>query len=164
MIRRWAVATSVVLVLVACEASNLPPVVLITDAGVIRAGSYEQAVWLQNVLAQQSACISSRLPLVRHITPEVCMATVLTDEDRSRTEHAGGMSYADSGRIILDDDALPLLEVVLAHELTHVLQPESWMTLPSLVNEGLCDVLASKCAQSGQDTLVATRLLGALQR
>lgn len=114
----------------------LPPVVLETEHGLIRAQSHFTAETVAEML-EQSPEIKERLESTRADLPQVWLLA------SARAHLNGALGACGPDRIQLGFDALLDLQGVLMHELVHWYVLDSpFAGLPHFIEEGLADYLA----------------------
>ncbi len=131
-----------VVLLSACRAT--PPVAAVTAPfGSVRAESLDEA---RGVAARASELV----PAIRRAVPDLLdrpieiwvQRQLEIFEGEPYSDHIAGMADFEEARIHVraGDERVALH---LAHELVHVLAGPTWATLPGVLEEGLCDVVAA---------------------
>lgn len=149
-----------------------PPARFDAGMGVVRARSEEEARSVARALDELLPAIALELPDARRaIAPRGADARTLEvwiQEEPALYAFPSSTAYRDAdgfysdrlGRIHLragSDD----VERTLVHELVHASLGPSWHALPGTLEEGLCDVIASRLVPQSAARLRAGRLLAA---
>ena len=132
----------VLLLLSSCRAAP-PPAAVRSDFGVVRAATDEQARRVSGLSERLIPRLRDLLPGLRDHDLEVWVQKEIELVRGSPyPEHIAGMADYENGRIHLRRSDTSL-ELHLAHELVHVLLDDSWSSLPGVLEEGLCDLVAA---------------------
>lgn len=145
----------------ACQAVP-PPARFAGPAGVVRAGTGEEAEEVARMLAGLEPHVAALLPGLRERRIEVWVqpSPHLYAFSSSAYEEADGFWSQSAGRIHLRQSA-ESLERTLAHELVHSLLDASWERLPGTIEEGLCDWVSAELCPADAPYMRAGRLSAA---
>ncbi len=141
-----------------------PPAVLLDSSkGTIRAASEEEARHVSELLGKLTPALQALLP-GEHLPSD--LEVWVQDEPHlyavplAAHADAEGLFAPGHERILLARGA-DNLERVLAHELVHASLGGDWDVLPGTLEEGLCDVIATRLVPAGAARLRAGRLSSA---
>jgi hypothetical protein len=140
-----------------------PPARADARAGVVRAGSPEEALEVASALDELLPEVITALPDSRPRELEVWVQrepALYRFPPSSAYREADGFFSDRLARIHLREGADDVRRT-LAHELVHACLGKSWRALPGTIEEGLCDVFASRLCPAAAPRLRAGRLLAA---
>lgn len=139
---RQVVTACLVVVLSACRAT--PPVAAVTAPfGSVRGETIDEARTVAAYAAELVPAIRAAVPGLLDRSIEIWVQRQLEIfEGEPYSDHIAGMADFEEARIHVraGDDRVALH---LAHELVHVLAGPTWSTMPGVLEEGLCDVVAA---------------------
>ncbi len=135
-----------------------------TPHGRVMATTHERACQVASLLVRFEPEVVRLLPDAKEVDPEVW---VQEDLRLFRTQTLDGLTgfsvtspaLAHPRIHLLDGDRF--LRGTLCHELTHVMLGDSWKTLPSVLEEGVADVVAAKLNPDLLPRIRARRLVDA---
>lgn len=139
---RLAILLGLGLALSACRA-NAPVAAVTAPFGSVRAETLAEAQQIAARAAELVPTIRAAVPGMLDRPIEIWVQRQLEIFDgEPYAEHIAGMADFEEARVHVrtGDDRVALH---LAHELVHVLAGPTWATLPGVLEEGLCDVVAA---------------------
>ena len=158
----WTAILGLAIGSASCQALP-PPSRVDARLGVVRAGNPEEARRVADALDELLPAVIEELPDSRAANLEIWVqeepalyvfpaSTAYRDADGFFSERLGRIHLRASS-----DD----VERTLVHELVHASLGSSWQALPGTLEEGLCDVIASRLCPQSAARLRAGRLLAA---
>lgn len=160
--RRLAAILLPCLAAISCQVVP-PPATFDGPSGRVRAGAQEEAEAVHQLLEVLHPRILETLPdtVERRLEVWVQASPALYRfSEATSYDEADGFWSEGHGRIHLRE-AAGNLERTLAHELVHASLGESWSALPGTIEEGLCDVLATRLSPENAEEMRAGRLSAA---
>lgn len=129
-------------------ASAPPPYLALHDLGQVRAESRDQAEQFKDLVSELQPKVIEVLPDAESRSTEVWVQQTLRHRrGAAAPDNVKGFTLisgdARRGRIHLREDT-DYPEWFLAHELVHSLLGSSWNTIPGVLEEGMCDVVAAE--------------------
>lgn len=146
--RLGRLAAGLALLAAASCAAPAPPYLAMHDLGAVRAESRDQAEQFKDLVADLQPRVIEVLPSAEERQTEVWVQQTLRHRrGAAAPENVKGFTLisgdAKRGRIHLREDT-DFPEWFLAHELVHALLGPSWNTIPGVLEEGMCDVIAAE--------------------
>ncbi len=138
-----------------------PAVALRTDIGTVRANdsatAERLAVWLEELVPR----IRALVPGTNELSPDVWLQTrIRLRPFESVPDNVNGITVGND-RILLRESDRELRET-MCHELVHHSLAPEWETLPTIIEEGLCEAVSERIAARDRTRFRVSRLHGAL--
>lgn len=142
------IAVGLVLIGVSSCAATPPPYLALHDLGQVRAESRDSAEQFKDLVSELQPRVIEVLPDAESRSTEVWVQQTLRHRrGAAAPDNVKGFTLisgdARRGRIHLREDT-DYPEWFLAHELVHSLLGSSWNTIPGVLEEGMCDVVAAE--------------------
>lgn len=144
-----------------CGGDEPPPERVEGEHVVVRAAVRSLAHELAREADRLFSCLQSTAGAQLGTRPEIWVAFDAGLAEQAPWHEPEAYAERAEGRIVLlSDPRSTSREVILAHELAHVIYGARLASLPHMIREGVCDALAMQCS-SDASPLVAARVLGA---